>query len=66
MFPLGSVLGAAACSVGFGFIYWGDWAMCIGGMLLGLLAIYMHRGNISRLVKGTESKVHLIHRDLNK
>lgn len=63
---LGSVLGAATCTVGFGFIYWGDWAMCIGGMSLGLLAIYMHRGNISRLVKGTESKVHLIHRDLNK
>ena len=38
----------------------------IGGIFMGLLAIYMHRGNIVRLCKGTESKVHLIHQDLNK
>lgn len=63
---LGSVLGAITCAVGFAVIHWGNWPMCIGGMVLGLLAVYMHRGNIARLVRGNESKVHLIHRDLNK
>lgn len=63
---LGSVLGALTCSVGFATVHWGDWAVCAGGVLLGALAIFMHRANIARLCKGTESKVHLIHRDLNK
>ena len=63
---LGSVLGALTCCVGFGIVYFGDWIIMGGGVLLGLLAIYMHRSNIHRLIKGTESKVHLIHRDLNK
>ena len=63
---LGSVLGALTCSIGFGVIYYGDWAVMAGGIFIGLLAVYMHRSNISRLLKGTESKVHLIHRDLNK
>lgn len=63
---LGSVLGALTCSVGFGVVYYGDWIVMAGGVLIGLLAIYMHRSNIARLIKGTESKVHLIHRDLNK
>lgn len=63
---LGSVLGALTCSVGFGAVYYGDWAVMAGGIFIGALAIYMHRSNLSRLIKGTESKVHLIHRDLNK
>lgn len=63
---LGSVLGALTCSVGFGIVYFGDWIWMAGGIFIGLLAIYMHRGNIGRLLKGTESKVHLIHRELNK
>lgn len=63
---LGSVLGAVTCAVGFAVIHWGNWSVCIGGMVLGLLAVYMHRGNIARLIRGNESKVHLIHRDLNK
>ena len=37
-----------------------------GGVFLGLLAIWMHRANIARLIKGEESKVHLIHQNLNK
>lgn len=63
---LGSVLGALVCSVGFGVVYYGDWVVMTGGIFIGLLAIFMHRNNIDRLIKGTESKVHLIHRDLNK
>ena len=63
---LGSVLGALTCSVGFGVVYFGDWIVMAGGVAIGLLAIFMHRSNIYRLITGTESKVHLIHRDLNK
>ena len=63
---LGSVLGALVCAVGFGVVYFGSWIVMAGGIFIGLLAIYMHRSNIQRLLKGTESKVHLIHRDLNK
>ncbi len=63
---LGSVLGALTCSVGFGIVYFGDWIVMAGGIFLGLLAIFMHRSNLGRLIKGTESKVHLIHKDLNK
>lgn len=63
---LGSVLGALICSIGFGVRYYGDWAVMAGGIFIGLLAIYMHRSNIRRLLTGTESKIHLIHRDLNK
>lgn len=63
---LGSVLGALVCSVGFGAVHYGDWVVMAGGVFIGLLAIFMHRSNIARLIKGTESKVHLIHRDLNK
>lgn len=63
---LGSVLGAATCAIGFGVVHFGDWYVMAGGIFIGLLAVYMHRSNIGRLIKGTESKVHLIHRDLNK
>lgn len=63
---LGSVLGALTCAIGFGVVHYGDWVYMAGGVFIGLLAIYMHRGNIRRLLSGTESKVHLIHRDLNK
>ena len=63
---LGSVLGAVTFAVGFGVVYFGDWIPMAGGIFISLLAIWMHRSNIHRLIKGTESKVHLIHRDLNK
>lgn len=63
---LGSVLGASAFCIGFVIFHHDNICVMVGGIILGLLAIWMHRSNISRLIKGTESKVHLIHRDLNK
>ena len=63
---LGSVLGAVVFALGFGLLHYDNLSIMIGGIFLGLLAIYMHRSNIVRLCKGTESKVHLIHRELNK
>ncbi len=63
---LGSLLGAVTCAIWFAVFYHDvPWFMA-GGVCLGVLAIWMHKSNIVRLVKGTESKVHLIHRDLNK
>ena len=63
---LGSILGAIVFALGFGLLHYDNLLVMIGGIFLGLLAIYMHRSNIIRLCKGTESKVHLIHQDLNK
>ena len=63
---LGSVLGAVTFSIGFVVLHHDNLIIMIGGICIGLLAIFMHRGNIVRLIKGTESKVHLIHRELNK
>ena len=53
---LGSVLGALTCSVSFAVVYFGNWIMMAGGIFLGILAIFMHRANIKRLLTGTESK----------
>lgn len=63
---LGSCLGAITFAAGFALLHHNNLPVMIGGVFLGALALFMHRGNIVRLFKGTESKVHLIHRDLNK
>ncbi len=54
---LGSIVVAAGYAVGFAILY-GDrpWVVA-GGIFIGALAIFMHRANIVRLLKGTESKV---------
>ena len=54
---LGSVLGAAVFSLGFLLLSWGDWATIVLAFLAGIGAIVMHRGNISRLIHGTERKL---------
>ena len=63
---LGSVLGAAVFAAGFAVLHHNNIWIMAGGVFLGLLAIWMHRANIARLIKGEESKVHLIHQNLNK
>ena len=56
---LGSVLAAAAFSVCFGLFHFGDWAVMLSGIFMGLLAIWKHKDNIVRLCKGTERKTNL-------
>ena len=56
---LGSVLAAAAYSVCFGLFHFGDWAVMLSGIFMGLLAIWKHKDNIVRLCKGTERKTNL-------
>ena len=53
---LGSVMGAIAFVVYFVCVYWGNPLIMAGGVFLGVLAIVMHRGNISRLLHGNERK----------
>ena len=54
---LGSVLGAVALVI-LGCIFrWGDWAYLCFTVLLAGLVIIMHRGNIKRLLMGTENKL---------
>ena len=63
---LGSVLASVGFAVAFAVLHWGNWPIVAGGILLSLLALWMHRSNILRLLQGKETKTHLIHRDLNK
>ncbi len=54
---LGSILVSVGFAVGFGIVYWSQPWVVAGAIFLGALAIFMHRANIVRLVKGTESKL---------
>lgn len=53
---LGSVLSAVAFALYFGVRYYQQIWVCLGGIFLGLLAVWLHRTNIERLCKGTERK----------
>ena len=53
---LSSVLAAAGFCVSFLVFHWQEPAVAVMGVLIGLLAIFMHRANIKRLIAGTEKK----------
>lgn len=59
---LGSVLGATGFSVGFAVLYYDNLWVMIPGVAAGLLAVFMHRSNIVRLIKGQERKTNLFSR----
>ena len=63
---LGSVLAAAAFAVSFAVLHFGDWVVMACGIAMGLLAVYMHRENIVRLLQGTERKTDLFGKGKNK
>ena len=56
---LGSVLGAAAFGIGFAVLHHDDLVVMICGIVMSVLAVYMHRENIARLLKGQERKTNL-------
>ena len=56
---LGSVLASAAFGVGFAVFHHENLTVMLCGIAMGALAVYMHRGNIVRLVKGNERKTNL-------
>jgi len=56
---LGSVLGATGFAVGFAIFHHDNLLVCLLGIFMGLLTVFMHRGNIVRLLKGEEKKTNL-------
>lgn len=54
---LSSILGAIAFCVSMVVFYHDRIWVMLGGVLIGLLAVFMHRSNIGRLLKGTESRM---------
>ncbi len=52
----GSILGALSFAVAFPLLYGQSPVVAGIGIFLGLLIVFMHRSNISRLLKGTEKK----------
>ena len=57
---LGSVLAAATFGVCFVIFYYDNIPVMLGGLFMAALTLYMHRGNIVRLVKGEERKTNLL------
>lgn len=53
---LSSILGALGFCVSFLVLYWDRPLIAVMGVVVGLLAIFMHRANIKRLLSGQEKK----------
>ena len=56
---LGSVLAAVTFAVCFVIFHNDNLPVMLGGIFMGLLTLFMHRGNIQRLLKGQERKTNL-------
>lgn len=57
---LGSVLSSGSFGFFYAWAHWGEgWFPILVGFLLSGLIVWMHRGNIQRLLKGEERKTHL-------
>lgn len=56
---LASILASVAFTACFAGFHYDDLYVMIGGIVMGCLTIFMHRGNIVRLVKGEERKTNL-------
>ncbi len=58
---LGSVLSSGAFGPIYAIVHWGEgWFPIVVGFVLSALIVWMHRGNIVRLVKGEERKTNLL------
>ncbi len=53
---LSSILGALTFVVSYPVVHRGNPLLAVMGALLGLFIVFMHRGNIARLINGTERK----------
>ena len=63
---LGSVLAAISFGISFVVFHHDNLWVMLGGVFMGALATFMHRGNISRLLKGTERKTDLFAKGKDK
>ena len=58
---LGSVLSSGAFGPIYALVHWGEgWFPIVVGFILSRLLVWMHRGNIVRLIKGEERKTNLL------
>ena len=57
---LGSILAAATFGVGFVIFHHDNVFVMLGGIFMGLLTVFMHRGNLMRLFRGEETKTNLL------
>ena len=60
---LGSVLASAAFGAGFGILHHSEPVVMACGIFMSLLAIFMHRQNVLRLIKGEERKTDLFKKE---
>ena len=63
---LGSVFGSVGFAVGFAVLHWDNPVVAICGVVMGALAVFMHRGNIRRLLQGKERKTNLFKKGSKK
>ena len=56
---LGSLLAAVSFGVTYIVLYHDRIPVMIGGLFMSALTVFMHRGNLSRLLKGQERKTNL-------
>ena len=63
---LGSVLAAITFAAGFIIFHRDNLLVMTGGVFMGLLTLFMHRGNIARLLKGEERKTNLFKKGSSK
>lgn len=56
---LGSILAAEAFGISFAVLHNEEPVVMLCGVAMGALAVFMHRGNIRRLLKGEERKTNL-------
>ena len=63
---LGSVLSAVTFGIGFVVFHHDNLPVMLGGVFMSALTVFMHRGNIVRLVKGEERKTNLFQKGKSK
>ena len=64
---LGSVLSSGSFGFFYAWVHWGEgWFPIAVGFCLSALIVWMHRGNIVRLVKGEERKTNLFEKGSKK
>lgn len=63
---LGSVLASVTFGIGFVVFYHSNIFVMAAGLAMACLCVFMHRGNISRLLKGQEPKTNLFKKGSKK
>ena len=63
---LGSVMGSLGFGISFVLFHGDNPVVMLCGAFMGTLAVFMHRGNIVRLIKGQERKTNLFKRGTKK